>query len=101
MGVMKTLSLARTSVVIHSLLIATIAIIVVALLEAWFVLLRTNRYVRTVVIWTSPSVKASVIMRSHGLRIHIGGLAPTAPKDVFATHLDAMAISIVTMAAMN
>ena len=36
MGVMKTLSLARTSVVIHSLLIATIAIIVPHVLPAFF-----------------------------------------------------------------
>ena len=74
---------------------------VVALLTAWFVLLRTNLCVGTVVIWTSPSAEADAIFRSQIERIHIDGLAQMAQRSVFSTLLDAMGYLIVMMAAMN
>ena len=103
MGVMKTLSLARTfaGVVIYTLFIATIATMVVALVTVWYVLPRINRCVRTAVIWTSPSVEVSAIFRSQIERIHIDGLAQMAPRSVFSTHLDAMGYLIVMIQVMS
>ena len=103
MGVMKTLSLARifAGVVIYTLFIATIATMVVALVTVWFVLLRTNRCVRTAVIWTSPSVEVSAIFRSQIERIHIDGLAQMAQRSAFSTLLDAMGYLIVMIQVMS
>ena len=74
---------------------------VVAFLIVWFVLPRTNRCVRTVVIWTSPSVEVSAIFRSQIERIHIDGLAQMAQRSVFSTLLDAMGYLIVMIQVMS
>ena len=97
MAVMKTLLLAKTSV-IYLLFHTTAAIIAVALGWKWLAVPRTSPCVRMAAIWTSPSVRASAIHCSHTLRTHIDGLAQRALRNVFSTHLDAMVILIVTMA---
>ena len=74
---------------------------VVAFKDDWLAVPRTDPSVGTAVIWTSPSVRASVILRSQTERIHIIGLVSMAPRDVFSTHLDAMGYLIVMMTAMN
>ena len=54
-----------------------------------------------VVIWTSPSVEVSAIIRSPIERIHIDGLAQMAQKSVFSTRLDAMGYLIVMIQLMS
>ena len=101
MAVMKTLSLAKTGVVMFLLIVSTTATTAVALSFQWLVVRRTNRCVRTAVIWSFPSARASVILHSRGERIHTVGLAPVAPRSVFPTHLDVMGYLIVMTQAMK
>ena len=101
MAVMKTLSLAKTSVFIQPLFSSTAATTAVAFTIQWLAVRRTNRCVRTAVIWNSLYVRASVILISHTERIRIVGLAPVAPRSVFPTHLDVIGYLIVMTQAMK
>ena len=101
MAVTRTLSLAKTSVVMFLLIISTTATTAVAFSMEWLVVRRTNHCVKTAVIWNSPYVRTSVTIRSKEERIHIVGLVPMAPRSVFPTHLDAIKCRIVKMVAMK
>ena len=101
MAEMKTLSLARTSAVRYPKLLATIAIMVVALYYIWLVAPRPIHCVKMAVIWSFPSVREFVIILTQTQTIHTGGHAPTALRSVFFKHIGAMGYLIVKMAAMK
>ena len=102
-GAMKTLSLATVIVGIGLVktILSTIATTAVAFSIQCFVVRRTNRCVRTAVIWTSPYAEVIATIRSHTQRTRTGGLALVAPRSVFCTQLDAMGYLIAMMVAMK
>ena len=98
MAVMRTLWLAKTSVVTYPLITATIVTMVVVFLCNCYAVPRTDPCAQMVVIWL---IVINVIIFSQKNRIHTDGLAPIAPRSVFSKHLDVMGYMIVRMAAMK
>ena len=101
MGVMKTLSLAKTNATYNLHFLYTSVTMAVAFTWKWLAVPKPNRCVRTAVIWSSLSVEASAMSFSPTLRILIDGLATMALGNVFSTHLDAMALLTVMIVVMK